>query len=102
MARKKRADEMVPLTLRLPEGLRAQIAAEADKAERSLNAEILWRLGQTLGEEWRRFIAGVEEKEKRSEEIVERIGQSPLFKEFIKDELARQEAAAKPKANGDA
>jgi hypothetical protein len=39
------------LRLRLPETLRKKLAQEAEKSERSLNSEILWRLGQSLGTE---------------------------------------------------
>jgi hypothetical protein len=39
------------LRLRLPETLRRKLATEAEKSQRSLNSEILWRLGQSLGAE---------------------------------------------------
>jgi hypothetical protein len=39
------------LRLRLPDALRRKLAAEAEKSQRSLNSEILWRLGQSLGAE---------------------------------------------------
>jgi predicted HicB family RNase H-like nuclease len=37
-----------PFFLRFPEELRRQLAAEAKAAERSLNAEIVYRLRQSL------------------------------------------------------
>jgi Arc-like DNA binding domain len=39
------------LRLRLPETLRRKLATEAEKSQRSLNSEILWRLGHSLGAE---------------------------------------------------
>jgi hypothetical protein len=73
----------VNLRVRLPEGLREQLEAEAIKANRSLNSEILWRIGQTFGEEWRRFIRGMEERERRDYEIMERLGQNPEFQKLV-------------------
>jgi Arc-like DNA binding dprotein len=71
MARKP--TDIVPLQLRLPEALRRQLASEAEKAQRSLNSEILWRLGKTLTPEWREFIS---ESERTQREIADR------FEEF--------------------
>ena len=75
MARK--ATDLVNLTLRLPEALRQQLASKAENANRSLNSQILWRLGQTFSDQWRGFVAGVEEQQRREEEELERIMQSP-------------------------
>jgi translation initiation factor 2 alpha subunit (eIF-2alpha) len=84
MARKRRTDETVNLRLRLPEGLRQALAAEAEEANRSLNSEILWRLGRTLGEEWQRFIAGVEQREKDDQERMDQMRQDPKFQESLR------------------
>jgi hypothetical protein len=88
MARKRRLDDTVNLRLRLPEALRQRLDAEAEKANRSLNSEILWRLGQTFGEEWQRFIAGVEEREKREKELREQLYQDPTFIDFVDRRMA--------------
>jgi Arc-like DNA binding domain len=105
MVRKKRLDEVISFKLRMPEGLRQKIEAEAEKSERSMNSEILWRLGQTFGDEWQRFIAGVEEKEKREAELSERvmanIAQWEPFQKFLKEEIARQAAMATAKKKGE-
>ena len=86
---KRRVDEIVSFKLRLPEGLRQQLEAEAEKAERSINSEILWRLGQTFGEKWQAFIAGVEAREKAEEEIrqelVERLVKTPEVMKIISE-----------------
>jgi hypothetical protein len=71
------------LRLRLPAELRKAIAVEAEKANRSLNAEILWRLGQTLSEEWQRFIAGMEKIEKDEQERVDQLLQNPKLREYV-------------------
>ncbi len=94
MARKRKPTDTVALQVRMPEALRQQLAAEAEKANRSLNSEVLWRLGQTFGEEWQRFITGVEEREKREQELhqkrVERLLQDPEFMAAI-DRLAKED-----------
>ena len=87
MARKP--TDTVNLRLRLPEGLRKELAARADKANRSLNGEILWRLGQTFGEQWQRFIAGMEEVERTEQEILERMKQDPEFNKALAEMVAR-------------
>jgi hypothetical protein len=94
MARKKRADEVISFKLRMPEVLRQKIEVEAGKAERSMNSEILYRLGQTFGDEWQRFIAGVEERERNEQEhrqkMVEQLLQDPKFVAWI-DQLPKKE-----------
>jgi Arc-like DNA binding domain len=86
MARKP--SETVNLRVRLPESLRRTLANEAEKANRSLNAEILWRLGQTLSEDWQRFIVGLEVREREEEELRERIMQNPEMQETLKRLIA--------------
>jgi hypothetical protein len=85
---KRRDDEVVSFKLRLPEGLRRQLEAEAQKSKRSINSEILWRLGQTFGEEWRRFITGVEELERTEQERMDRLMQDPKVQESLKRIIA--------------
>jgi hypothetical protein len=74
---KRRPSDLVHLQVRLPEALRQKLNAEAEKAERSLNSEILWRLGQTFSEEWQRFISGVEEKERKEKERFDQFMNDP-------------------------
>jgi ribosomal protein L2 len=73
--------ETVNLRLRLPEGLRQKLANEAEKANRSLNSEILFRLNKTLGPEFAELAKAAEERERREQEIeqetVKRIMQDP-------------------------
>jgi Arc-like DNA binding domain len=88
MARKRKLADTVALQVRMPEALRQRLAAEAEKANRSLNSEVLWRLGQTFGDEWQRFIAGVEEREKREKELREQLYQDPAYKDFVERRMA--------------
>jgi len=85
MAKKKRIDEMISFKLRMPEGVRQKVEAAAEKAERSMNSEILYRLGQTFGEEWQRFIAGVEEKEKTEKERLEQVLANPKVQKALNE-----------------
>jgi hypothetical protein len=89
MAGKKRADDVISFKLRMPEGLRQKLEAEAKKAERSINSEILWRLGQTFEAPWQRFIAGVEDRERRDAEWREKLAQDPKVQEAIRDAIAK-------------
>lgn len=81
MARK--ATDTINLRLRMPEALRKTLVGEAEKANRSLNSEILWRLGQTFGEQWQRFIAGMEELERSEQERLDRLMQNPELRKAV-------------------
>ena len=83
MARKRKPADTVALQVRMPEALRQRLAVEAEKANRSLNSEVLWRLGQTFGEEWQRFIAGVETREKKAQEIRDQVLQDPELQKVL-------------------
>ena len=47
-------NDPIALQVRMTEGLRRKLAGAAEKNGRSLNAEILWRLGQTFEKEDRK------------------------------------------------
>ena len=47
----KHPDEIANLKLRFPEVMRARLAEEAKRNQRSLNGEIVYRLGTTFGAE---------------------------------------------------
>jgi len=89
MPRARKPSDTIALQVRMPEKLRRHLASEAEKAKRSLNSEILWRLGQTFGEEWQRFIKGVEDKEREFQEFNEQLQQDPEFQKFIADAIAK-------------
>ena len=97
MARRKDTD-VVNLRLRLPEGLRKQLGVEAEKANRSLNSEILWRLGQTFGKEWLEFIGEIEEQERSDQERIERFMSDPERRANL-SKLIAEYFAKHPEAN---
>jgi hypothetical protein len=70
-------------------GLRQKLEAEADKSERSINSEILWRLGQTFGEEWQRFVARMEERERSEQELRNRMMQDPEIQQWFTNAIAK-------------
>jgi hypothetical protein len=76
MARRKDTD-VVNLRLRLPEALRKQLDGAAEKSNRSLNSEILWRLGQTFGKEWMEFVGEMEQQERDDKETIDRLMNNP-------------------------
>ena len=86
MARKP--SETINLRVRMPEALRATVAVEAAKAGRSLNAEILYRLGLTLGEKWQRFVAGIEEEERSDQELLNRALENPKLQDTLRNIIA--------------
>jgi Arc-like DNA binding domain len=73
MARKP--TDTVNLRVRMPEGIRKRLAVEAEESRRSLNSEIVWRLGQSLGAEdlVQEHESNEERMRKMMDEIVERI-----------------------------
>lgn len=83
MARKRKPTDTVALQVRMPEALRHELEVAAQKANRSLNSEVLWRLGQTFGEEWQRFAAKAEEKERTLKEWGEQVMADPEFEDGI-------------------
>jgi hypothetical protein len=46
----RKPSDIIALQVRLAESLRRKLATAAEKSGRSLNSEILWRLGQTFDE----------------------------------------------------
>jgi hypothetical protein len=84
----RKPSDIVNLRLRLPEALRKRLSQDAEKNERSLNSEILYRLGQTYEPAWQEFIAGIERKEEADREVVDRLLQDPGFRDQITKFLA--------------
>jgi hypothetical protein len=81
MARK--ATDTANLRLRLSEALRKTLASEAEKNNRSLNSEILWRLGQTLSAEWQEFIAQSEQLLRDRDMRMEELFNDPKVREGV-------------------
>lgn len=93
----KSLTEMVNLGLRLPEGLPQRLADEAEEAGRSLNSEILWRLGHTFGEEWEEFVGRAEERENQRQELLEEVRLRPEIQASLTKILARFKEQKKKK-----
>jgi len=68
---KRPPDEPVNLRVRMPEALRKKLAAEAEANARSLNSEIVYRLGQSLGAE--DLVRAHESNEERMRRMLEEI-----------------------------
>lgn len=85
MARTKKAADTVNLRLRLPEALRLKLVSEADRNKRSINSEILYRLDQTFGEEFLRFITHQEERERSDQELLDKFRQDPRAQATMRD-----------------
>jgi Arc-like DNA binding domain len=71
MARK--TTDTVNLRVRMPDGIRKRLALEAEKSRRSLNSEIVWRLGQSLGPEGTELVQEHESTEERMRKMLEGI-----------------------------
>ena len=74
---KRKPDDIVNLKVRLTEAMRARIEQEAKKNNRSLNGEIVHRLGVSFGVEGpmlvRQFEERTKELAKELDEIVKRL-----------------------------
>ena len=88
MARKRKPDDPIALQVRMVEGLRAKLVDAAEKNGRSLNCEILWRLGQTFDDEWGRLTTQMEDREKRDQDLLERIRQDPEKRKALAELIA--------------
>lgn len=83
MAKKPPPDEPTNLRVRMPAALHAKLVAEAEANARSLNSEIVYRLGQSLGAE--DLIRAHETNEER-------------IRKMLEDILAKHLGKAKPDA----
>ena len=86
MARKP--TDIVALQVRLPDGLRRKLAQAADKNARSLNSEIVWRLGQSLGAEGAGFSEQLDAFDKQIERVLDEFVHSPEAQQKLIDQLA--------------
>jgi hypothetical protein len=79
----KQPADLISFKLRMPEALRAQIENAAEDANRSMNSEILWRLGQSFAPEWQAFIEAAEKRDRDLKEMqaasMERLMANPRF-----------------------
>jgi hypothetical protein len=70
---KRKPDDIVGLRLRFTEAMRARLEQEAKKNHRSLNSEIVYRLGTTFGAEGIEFAGEFEEAEKDMQRVLHEI-----------------------------
>jgi Arc-like DNA binding domain len=77
------------LRLRMPEELRKRLSEEAEESGRSLNSEILWRLGQTFDQAVQEFIADREEADKREREMFDQMMQDPEQRKRLLEIVAK-------------
>jgi Arc-like DNA binding domain len=77
MASKRKPTDIVGLKVRFTEAMRARLAQEAKRNERSLNGEIVYRLGTTFGAEGvalaRQYEEVQAELSRRMDEIADRL-----------------------------
>jgi Arc-like DNA binding domain len=100
MARKRKIDDIVALQVRLPEALRQRLVNEAEQSKRSLNSEILWRLGQTLEQEFQEFIAGVEKRQRNEQEFMARLRANPETRKLLDHLIANMKSNIEKKRGG--
>jgi hypothetical protein len=98
MARKP--TDIVPLQVRLPEGMRKELVNAAEKSQRSLNSEIVWRLGQSLDADARALVEFQLWREGRDQEFMDRLMSDP--ERWGKIQRRVGEAIAAKKAKRDA
>ncbi|MGA8584254.1 MAG: Arc family DNA-binding protein [Roseiarcus sp.] len=73
MARTRNPLDIVALQVRLTEAMRRQLVAEAKANERSLNSEIVYRLGQSLGPAGLKMVKAHETEEQNNRRVLEEI-----------------------------
>jgi hypothetical protein len=81
MARPK--TEHKSFKLRLPPAMYDQLDKAAAEADRSINSEMLYRLGRTLDPRWAEYIAALDERDRLRREIVEQALSNPRTQEWF-------------------
>jgi Arc-like DNA binding domain len=89
MARKRHPTEIVALQVRLTEALRKELADEAEKNKRSLNSEILWRLGQTLDARWQEYISIIDKQHQDEQEMLARLRADPEHRKLLENLITK-------------
>jgi hypothetical protein len=89
MARVRKPNDPIALQVRMTEALRRKLASAAEENARSLNSEILWRLGQTFDAEWGHLTLEMEEREKREQDFLDRWSQDPKKVKVLAELIAK-------------
>jgi hypothetical protein len=80
----KNPNAIVSVRVRMTQALREQLTAEGEAAGRSFNAEVLYRLGETLGEQWKEYVAELELRERAEREWMEKQRNDPKVQEWLR------------------
>jgi hypothetical protein len=83
----RKLTDIVSLQVRLPEGLRRKLAAAAEKDARSLNSQVVWMLGQSLGGEGKEFFEQQEAYEAEIKKALDRMVNDPEVKKQLRDRV---------------
>ena len=83
--------DTIALQVRMTEALRRKLASAAEKNARSLNSEIVWRLGQTFGTEGNVLVSQHEANEIERARVLKEIVHSPEFREELVERLAESQ-----------
>jgi hypothetical protein len=91
---------IVSVRVRMTHALRDQLTAEGEAAGRSFNAEVLHRLGETLGDRWKEYVAEIELRERAEREWLEKMRSDPKvqaqLREILKDIKTKDQEEPKP------
>lgn len=92
--RPRKPTDIVPLQLRLPEAMRKQIAADAERNQRSLNSEIVWRLDQTMDGRWTEYVANMERQAEKDQAFLAELKADPerraILENVVRDLLSKK------------
>ncbi len=89
MPRKRNPTDLVALQVRMTEVMRKHLAADAEHNKRSLNSEILWRLGQTMDNRWLEYVAVLERQEASDKELIERMRANPETRALLSELIGK-------------
>jgi hypothetical protein len=89
MPRVRKPTDPIALQVRMTEGLRRKLANAAEQNARSLNSEILWRLGQTFDAEWQELVEDMEDRAKREQEFLDRMAENPRMQKTLAELIAK-------------
>jgi hypothetical protein len=87
----RKPSDVVALQVRLPEAMRKQIAADAERNKRSLNGEILWRLSQTMDSRWTEYVTELERQAQADAEFIERMRANPETRALLQELIAKMQ-----------
>jgi hypothetical protein len=81
----------------MPEEMRLRLVEAAERAKRSLNSEILWRLDDSFGQQLGAMVAEIERRERFEKELYEKYRKDPEWLVVI-DRIIKETINKKGKA----